>query len=408
MLQQLDNEICSTIQNEDELEANIIESAAIQEAIQDKLTEIKAILNPPTVTTTYPLNIAATEFVSTSDHHTLPSRRKQATSRLPKLSFSGDPLTWQSFWDSFDAVVNSNTALDGIQKFHYLRVQLHRDAAWAIAGLPLSNPNYEHAIALLTDRFGQPNKIADAHKQAFLDIPKPNSSLSSLRHFHDSVDSHIKELTALDEHKESYGSLLVHIIWGRLPPETRKNLARANTKTTWTLDELQTGILIEIRVLESGLLMESIAENSTDATPPMTATSFLPSSSKQRMTSRPSSCTYCQLTSYSSFNCDKLSDQKQRLDFVRKENLCFNCLGRHRASQCKSKSRCKNCRGKHHTTLCNSPAVNERSTKQDTTPATPKDAQPVSSTQTISTETASNTNMTISLQICLSTTTLAC
>jgi len=74
MLKQLDNEICSTIQNEDELEAKIIESAAIQEAIQDKLTEIKAILNPPTVTTTRALNIAATEFVPTSsDHHTPPT-----------------------------------------------------------------------------------------------------------------------------------------------------------------------------------------------------------------------------------------------------------------------------------------------------------------------------------------------
>ena len=104
----------------------------------------------------------------------------------------------------------------------------------------------------------------------------------------------------------------------------------------------------------------------------MTATSFHTGSSKQRTTSLPSSCTYCQSTSHSSFNCDKLSDQKQRLDFVRKENLCFNCLGHHRASQCKSKSRCRNCRRKHHTTLCNSPADNERSTKQDTTPATPR------------------------------------
>ena len=74
MLKQLDNEICSTIQNEDELEAKIIESAAIQEAIQDKLTEIKVILSPSTVTTTHPLNVVATEFVPTSsDHHTPPT-----------------------------------------------------------------------------------------------------------------------------------------------------------------------------------------------------------------------------------------------------------------------------------------------------------------------------------------------
>jgi len=100
MLQQMDNEISSTIQNEDE----IIEFTAIQEAVQDKLTEIKAILNSPTITTTHPLNVSTTEFVlSSNDHLTPPSRREKTISRLPKLnlpSCAGDPLTWQSFWDS--------------------------------------------------------------------------------------------------------------------------------------------------------------------------------------------------------------------------------------------------------------------------------------------------------------------
>ena len=53
-------------------------------------------------------------------------------SQLPKLSlqyFSGDPLAWQTFWDSFDAAVNSNTSLTGVQKFNYLRAQLQGDAA---------------------------------------------------------------------------------------------------------------------------------------------------------------------------------------------------------------------------------------------------------------------------------------
>ena len=133
MLQQMDNEISSTIQNEDDLEAEIVESAAIQEAIQDKLTEIKAVLKPPTITT-HPLNVSATEFVpSISDHPTPPlPPRRETTSCLPKLnlpSFAGDPLTWQSFWDSFDAAVNTNIALDGVQKFNYLRAQLHGDAS---------------------------------------------------------------------------------------------------------------------------------------------------------------------------------------------------------------------------------------------------------------------------------------
>ena len=50
--------------------------------------------------------------VSTSMH----SPVLQVT-RLPKLllpTFSGDPLTWQMFWDSFDAAVNKNVGLSGV------------------------------------------------------------------------------------------------------------------------------------------------------------------------------------------------------------------------------------------------------------------------------------------------------
>ena len=245
----MENEISNTTQNENDLEAEIVESAAIQEAIQDKLTEINAVLNPP-ITTTCPLNASAIEFVpSISDCPTppLPPRREQTIGHLPKLnlaSFAGDPLTWQSFWDSFDAAVNTNTALDGVQKFNYLWAQLHGDASRAIAGVPLTNSNLKNAITLLADRFGQPHKIINAHMQALLDITKPVHLLSS--------------------------------------------------------------ILTEIRVLESGLSIESIKEQ--DSATSLPAGSFHTGFSKHRTTPRTISCTYFQSTSHSSFNCDKISD----------------------------------------------------------------------------------------------------
>ena len=228
--------------------------------------------------------------------------------------------------------------------------------------------------------------------QALLHIPKPVNSLPSLRLFHDSVESHIRGLTALGTSEDSYSALLVPIILGKLPSETRRNLARTRTSLEWTLNELQASILTEIKVLESGLPIESINEHPTSTPPSMTAASFHTGSSKQRTTPRTITCTYCQSTSHSSFNCDKVIDQKQRLEFVRKENLCFNCLGHHRASQCKSKSRCKKCKEKHHTSLCKNPADNEKPIKPDTVPTVPKDSQTVSSTQA-----ASSTNLTVSV-----------
>jgi len=69
--------------------------------------------------------------------------------------FSGDPLNRQMFWDSFSAVVHLNSALGCIQKFNYLKAQLQKDAARAMAGLPLTERNYQHSIELLKERCGQ-------------------------------------------------------------------------------------------------------------------------------------------------------------------------------------------------------------------------------------------------------------
>ena len=42
----------------------------------------------------------------------------------------------------------------------------------------------------------------------------------------------------------------------------------------------------------------------------------------------------------------------QRYEIVKRAGICFNCLGHHKASQCRTKIRCKNCNRKHNTSIC--------------------------------------------------------
>ena len=96
--------------------------------------------SPPPVTQ----HSLAAPLIST--HPAAPSHHSQmfATSRLPKLTlptFYGDPLTWQTFWDSFYVTIHANPNLSGVQKFNYLKAQLQADAARTIAGLPLTEAN---------------------------------------------------------------------------------------------------------------------------------------------------------------------------------------------------------------------------------------------------------------------------
>jgi hypothetical protein len=93
------------------------------------------------------MNYQSNSVSPTSQPHLTPTPNH--VRRLTKLSlptFPGNPLTWNTFWDSFNVAVNSNPNLEGVQKFNDLRAQLSGDAARAIAGFPLTNNNYKQAV----------------------------------------------------------------------------------------------------------------------------------------------------------------------------------------------------------------------------------------------------------------------
>ena len=122
-------------------------------------------------------------LINNSNNGASASGSDPSVSRLPKLSlptFSGDPIAWQNFWDSFKTTIHLNHTLHDVQKFNYLKAQLTGDAAIGIQGFPITSANYKHSIDLLIERFGQQQKIVNAHKQRLLDLPKLDTGLISL------------------------------------------------------------------------------------------------------------------------------------------------------------------------------------------------------------------------------------
>ena len=51
-------------------------------------------------------------------------------------------------------------------------------------------------------------------------------------------------------------------------------------------------------------------------------------------------------------HCDVVVNTEKHFEYVKREGLCFNCLGKYRVSQCTSQYRCKKCNNKHHTSIC--------------------------------------------------------
>ena len=193
--------------------------------------------------------------------------------------------------------------------------------------------------------------------------------LAALQLFHDSVERHIRSLESLGTHPRQ---IWIHVgshYPEEVSPETRKNLGRGHSTTQWTLTELQRAILQEVRILEMG----TDYSNQQGSLPKPTA-SFLagtasgtgghPHKKTKEHQTRPGSV-YCR-GPHTLSTCNSITDKKKRMEIIKRDMLCFNCLGHHKISQCKSKFHCRHCNKCHHTSICTDssppPATSETTT----------------------------------------------
>ena len=65
--------------------------------------------------------------------------------KLVLKKFSGDPKTWQEWWDSFKVAVHENGISD-VEKFNHLRSLVEGAAYATIAGLSLTEENYKRQL----------------------------------------------------------------------------------------------------------------------------------------------------------------------------------------------------------------------------------------------------------------------
>ena len=149
----------------------------------------------------------------------------------------------------------------------------------------------------------------------------------------------------------------------------------------WTIDELQDALPTEIRILEVG--SHHLFKNQHN---PITASFHVSSVRKSSRTTSDSqaqkkhTCLYCK-GPHAPGTCEAVKDHQRRLDIIKREKLCFNCLGHHIVSNCGSKNQCHKCSCKHHTSICNEPP-------------TDNSTQAPSTSLTKTTATSNNTNST--------------
>ncbi|XP_053395705.1 uncharacterized protein LOC128555912 [Mercenaria mercenaria] len=306
------------------------------------------------------------------------NKGKVSSTKLPKLdliSFSGDKTKWIEFWDSFKCSVHENATLSNSEKFNYLRSKVYGEAQRAISGLTLSDANYEVAVGVLKERFGNEQEVVDVHYNKLINLQPAINKTSSLRVLLDAVEKHLRSLEVLGQNANQ--DVFVSMIRAKLPEDVLVQLEiLSGTKKKWNTfrlrDRLREYIIARERAekdkepdkrsLNSHSVQKGIRLN--ESKEPITR-SFANSGSahvlaavrkqptmKRNTENYADKCRYCQQKHWSD-ECNKyrtISERKQQL-----KDSCYKCLKTgHQSNECKRNKLCTHCGevNKHHRSLC--------------------------------------------------------
>ena len=282
--------------------------------------------------------------------------------QLPK--YSGDLLAWPEFWEMYTAAVHQDTSYSLIEKFVFLRGHLTGDAARALQGLATTEANYQIAIDILKDRFGQEGVRKEKLMANLLRHQgvTNNDDLKSLRRLVDDLTADVRALEALDTPSDNYGELLLPVLKGKIPEAWRLQWARLKGETSGTtgvseFDRFMRFLQNEMKIREEATQVPLAKEKQNGSTSPSTnlsksATTMLNSQQVQVPQRARWKCQACGKGQHGLSKCEtyRKMSVENRWEAVRKSGLCFQCLGPHRARDCGSK-KCPICGERHHTSL---------------------------------------------------------
>ena len=145
------------------------------------------------------------------------------------------------FWDSFEAVdLNTSLSLSEVEKLHYLVSKLTGEAKNSVSGIQLSNENYQVAVELLKERYGDKQTVVTSHYTELIYLkPAPNNpnGLRSMLMYND-VETHLRSLQALEQDTDQ--DLFISMITSKLPKDVVIQLeTQKRARTLWTIRELR-------------------------------------------------------------------------------------------------------------------------------------------------------------------------
>ena len=197
----------------------------------------------------------------------------------------------------------------------------------------MTGNNYEEAIRILKDRFGNVTEVTREHFNKLHGLK--HVSVKNIRRFFDDVVIHTRNLSKLDVHVGDYEVMLLPILLAKLPEEVqlsmfqRSNIdGRSISKLDYFLRLLEAEITVRefIKDEKSSSASQNEAGRVFSARLPLAATLATKISTKisSNADSAAQSCKYCN-QDHDSKSCNTVTDVTQRIEILKRKGLCFRC-----------------------------------------------------------------------------------
>ena len=303
--------------------------------------------------------------------HPVAVKTERNLTKLPAISlptFSGDVLTWPTFWNQFVASVDSNSDLPDSTKLSYLRRAIKDPEAEVILNPSIDGPDtYGRLIKELQLRYRRTKKIHRNLVEKLVQLPSAKYNSSDLRKLVDAATNSLECLQTTGHYTlETFITSLIYaklpyklqVDWDKDQPDTNKVMPYSKlfeyvSKTAFTLSDHKTTTTTPVEKTAPAKKKEPTARGRNT----VHTTSATPSADSEPAPGRPdwrSDCELCRPEKHPLWRCPKWEGWAlpQKLAHIAAYHLCSNCLHKgHITESCKSKYRCNTCRQKHHSSI---------------------------------------------------------
>ena len=398
-------ELVAIIEDDREACAEYRDSQMLRDQVVSLITLAKRTLS---------VNVGPGAPLSMNDAiHVVPGNAESSVVRakLPDLqlpTFEGDLHQFPSFWDQFEATVDSVSNLSDVIKFSYLRSALKGKAMDCIAGLTLRGSNYKVAVDTLKSMYDRPDILRQACWSCLYGLPPAKSmDPEELRSLYNKIEINLRTLESTKQFNPNDIAVVEFLplfVIGKFPsPIVEAWQRRQNPTSQITLAEVRNFLRTEIEARETarsirftGTFVQTHCPTGRDPAIPTGSRStrkpatsdVLFSSDRNRGNQALSSgvrkpslqCSCCKKTPWHRLlDCHVFREMSPtlRTSFVRETGRCFNCFGStHRSRLCQSRRRCQKCGKAHHTLLhfeeaSTSSLPDRLQTKQESRPTPP-------------------------------------